>query len=70
MTIELNHTIVPGNDPKASARFLAGILGLPVDPPVARFTPVTLGNRAHPGRLSGGAALAACLIRLVASPGW
>jgi hypothetical protein len=42
MTIELNHTIVPANDPKASARFLADIL----------------------------AALAACLIRLVASPGW
>jgi hypothetical protein len=38
MTIELNHTIVPAREPKASARFLADILGLPVDPPVARFT--------------------------------
>jgi catechol 2,3-dioxygenase-like lactoylglutathione lyase family enzyme len=35
MTIELNHTIVPAHDPKASARFLADILGLRVGPPVA-----------------------------------
>lgn len=46
MSIELNHTIVPAHDPKASAQFLAGILGLPIDPPVARFTPITLANRA------------------------
>lgn len=45
MAIELNHTIVPARDPQASARFLAGILGLAVDPPVAHFTPVTLANR-------------------------
>ena len=44
MAIELNHTIVPARDPQASARFLADILGLPVDPPVAHFTPVTLAN--------------------------
>lgn len=44
MSIELNHTIVPAHDPKASAQFLAGILGLAVDPPVAHFTPVTLAN--------------------------
>jgi catechol 2,3-dioxygenase-like lactoylglutathione lyase family enzyme len=44
MAVELNHTIVPAHDPKASARFLADILGLPVDPPVAHFTPVTLAN--------------------------
>jgi catechol 2,3-dioxygenase-like lactoylglutathione lyase family enzyme len=44
MAIELNHTIVPASDPLASARFLAGILGLEVSPPVAHFTPVTLGN--------------------------
>jgi catechol 2,3-dioxygenase-like lactoylglutathione lyase family enzyme len=44
VSIELNHTIVPARDPKASARFLADILGLPVDPPVAHFTPVTLAN--------------------------
>jgi catechol 2,3-dioxygenase-like lactoylglutathione lyase family enzyme len=45
MTIELNHTIVPARDPTASAQFLADILGLQVDPPVAHFTPVTLANR-------------------------
>ena len=44
MTVELNHTIVPARDPQASAQFLAGILGLGVDPPVAHFTPVTLAN--------------------------
>ena len=42
---ELNHIIVPAHDPGASAQFLAGILDLPVDPPAARFTPVTLANR-------------------------
>lgn len=45
MAIELNHTIVPAHDPKASAQFLAGILGVPVSPPVAHFTPVTLANQ-------------------------
>jgi catechol 2,3-dioxygenase-like lactoylglutathione lyase family enzyme len=44
MAIELNHTIVPARDPEASAEFLAGILGLAVDPPLAHFTPVTLTN--------------------------
>lgn len=45
MTVQLNHTIVPARDPQASAQFLAGILGLSVDPPVAHFTPVTLANQ-------------------------
>ena len=45
MSIELNHTIVAARDPQASAQFLAGILGLPVDPPLSHFTPVTLANR-------------------------
>jgi catechol 2,3-dioxygenase-like lactoylglutathione lyase family enzyme len=45
MPVELNHTIVPARDPKASARFLAAILGLEVGPPVAHFTPVLLANR-------------------------
>ncbi|MFF7986344.1 VOC family protein [Streptomyces sp. NPDC007901] len=45
MTVELNHTIVPTRDPQTSARFLAGILGLSVDPPLAHFTPVTLANQ-------------------------
>src|ERR1700735_2322710 len=45
MSTELNHIIVPAYDPKASAQFLAGLLDLPIDPPVARFTPITLANR-------------------------
>src|ERR1700730_6885601 len=45
MTIELNHTIVPAHDPKASAQFLADILGVPVDLPVSHFTPITLANQ-------------------------
>ncbi|MEU9204896.1 VOC family protein [Streptomyces sp. NPDC048332] len=45
MTVELNHTIVPARDPQASAQFLADILGLGVDPPLAHFTPVTLANQ-------------------------
>ncbi len=44
MSAELNHTIIPVRDPPASARFLAGILGLPVDPPLAHVAPVTLIN--------------------------
>jgi catechol 2,3-dioxygenase-like lactoylglutathione lyase family enzyme len=44
MSIDLNHTIVPARDPRTSAKFLADILGLPVDPPLAHFTPVTLTN--------------------------
>jgi catechol 2,3-dioxygenase-like lactoylglutathione lyase family enzyme len=46
MTVELNHTIVPAHEPTASAQFLADILGIRVDPPVASFTPITLANRA------------------------
>ena len=45
MTVELNHTIVPAHDPQTSAKFLADILGLTLDPPVAHFTPVTLANQ-------------------------
>src|SRR3989442_9643447 len=45
MAVELNHPIAPAGDPQASAQFLAEILGLPVDPPVAHFTPVTLANQ-------------------------
>jgi catechol 2,3-dioxygenase-like lactoylglutathione lyase family enzyme len=45
VSIELNHTIVPAHDPQASAQFLAGILGVPVDPPVSHFTPITLANQ-------------------------
>jgi len=45
MVVALHHTIVPARDPQASAQFLAEILGLSVDPPVAHFTPVTLANQ-------------------------
>jgi catechol 2,3-dioxygenase-like lactoylglutathione lyase family enzyme len=45
MPIELNHTIVAARDPQASTQFLAGILGLQVDPPLAHFTPITLANQ-------------------------
>jgi catechol 2,3-dioxygenase-like lactoylglutathione lyase family enzyme len=45
MSIELNHTIVAARDPQASAQFLAGILGLQVDPPLSHFTPITLANQ-------------------------
>ncbi|WP_328901037.1 VOC family protein [Streptomyces sp. NBC_00441] len=45
MSVELNHTIVPARDPQLSARFLAGLLGLGVGPPLAHFTPVRLANQ-------------------------
>ena len=32
MTIELNHTIIPARDKRASAKFLADILGLEAGP--------------------------------------
>jgi catechol 2,3-dioxygenase-like lactoylglutathione lyase family enzyme len=44
MSIELNHTIVCVTDREASAAFLAGILGLPVDPETGPFLPIRLGN--------------------------
>ncbi|WP_329118424.1 VOC family protein [Streptomyces sp. NBC_01465] len=45
MPVELNHTIVPARDPQVSAQFLAGILGLSVDPPLTHFTPVRMANQ-------------------------
>lgn len=47
MSIELNHTIVGAADKHASARFLAGILGLPVGADTGPFAPVRLA--ADPG---------------------
>lgn len=44
MSVELNHTIVRASDRVASARFLAEILGLAVQPGQGHFTPVVLGN--------------------------
>jgi len=44
MSVELNHTIVCVTDREASAEFLAGILGLEVDPVAGPFVPVRLAN--------------------------
>ncbi|MFI7323063.1 VOC family protein [Streptomyces venezuelae] len=44
MSIELNHTIVSARDSKASAQFLADILGLEVGPQYGPFTPVEIPN--------------------------
>jgi catechol 2,3-dioxygenase-like lactoylglutathione lyase family enzyme len=44
MTVELNHTIVAAHDRKASAQFLADILGLEVGPPYGPFIPVQIPN--------------------------
>ena len=41
---ELNHTIVEARDKAASARFLAGILGVEVGAPTGPFVPVALSN--------------------------
>jgi catechol 2,3-dioxygenase-like lactoylglutathione lyase family enzyme len=42
--IELNHTIVHARDKHASARFLAGILGVAVEPQFGPFLPIRLSN--------------------------
>src|SRR5216683_5168435 len=55
MPIELNHTIVAARDPQASAQFLAGILGLHVDPPLARLV---IGAVDETGQEKGGEATA------------
>ena len=44
MTVELNHTIVHARDPKASAVFLAELLGRPVPVPFGPFWTVALDN--------------------------
>lgn len=44
MSVELNHTIVWSRDKEASARFLAGILGVPVGEETGPFLPIRLGN--------------------------
>ena len=44
MTVQLNHTIVAAHDRKASARFLADILGLEVSPEFGPFIPVEIPN--------------------------
>ncbi|MFJ8592820.1 VOC family protein [Streptomyces sp. NPDC093598] len=44
MTVQLNHTIVVAHDKRASARFLADLLGLDVSPPYGPFLPVEISN--------------------------
>ena len=44
MTAELNHTIVHSRDRRASAAFVAGVLGVEVGPDWGPFSPVHLGN--------------------------
>lgn len=44
MGAELNHTIVGARDKHASARFLAGILGVEVGAEMGPFVPVPLDN--------------------------
>jgi len=44
MTVRLNHTIVSARDKKASATYLAEILGLPDPAPFGPFMGVQLGN--------------------------
>lgn len=44
MPVELNHMIIPAKDKRASARFLADILGLAVGPDWGHFVPLNTGN--------------------------
>ncbi|MDK1343273.1 VOC family protein [Streptomyces sp. 378] len=44
MAVQLNHTIVVAHDKRASARFLADLLGLEVSPPYGPFLPVEIPN--------------------------
>ena len=44
MPVELNHMIIPAKDRRASARFLAGILGLTVGADWGPFVPLNTGN--------------------------
>ncbi|MFC6061358.1 VOC family protein [Streptomyces ochraceiscleroticus] len=44
MAVELNHTIVHASDREKSAKFLADILGLKVQPEFGPFLPVVMDN--------------------------
>ena len=44
MPVDLNHTIVAARDKRASADFLASVLGLEVGPQYGPFLPVETGN--------------------------
>jgi catechol 2,3-dioxygenase-like lactoylglutathione lyase family enzyme len=43
-TVELNHTIVPATDKRASAAFLGGVLGVEPGPQWGPFVPLALSN--------------------------
>ena len=44
MPIRLDHTTIAAADARASAEFLAGVLGLDVGEPMGPFTPIVLAN--------------------------
>ncbi|GAA4810217.1 VOC family protein [Streptomyces ziwulingensis] len=44
MSVRFNHTIVLSRDREASARFLAGVLGLEAGEPAGKFLPVATAN--------------------------
>lgn len=44
MPISLNHTVVTAWDKRASAKFLAGILGVSGGEPIGPFVPVPIGS--------------------------
>jgi catechol 2,3-dioxygenase-like lactoylglutathione lyase family enzyme len=44
MPVELNHTIIPARDKRASAQFLGHILDVPVGDQWGPFIPVTVSN--------------------------
>ena len=46
MTIELNHTIVPAHDKKASARFYADLFGFEYEGSFGHFEPVRINSQA------------------------
>lgn len=69
MSIELNHTIVAARDPQASAQFLADILGVQVDPPVAHFSPITLANNVTLDYDQSGDSIRSCHYAFLASDG-
>jgi catechol 2,3-dioxygenase-like lactoylglutathione lyase family enzyme len=54
MSIALNHTIIPARDKRASAAFLAGILGLPDPTPYGPFMVLSIPNGVSLDYLDGG----------------
>ncbi|HKV54762.1 MAG TPA: VOC family protein [Candidatus Binataceae bacterium] len=54
MSVELNHIIIPARDKRASAEFLAKILGLQVQPQWAHFLPIRVSNGVTLDYVDGG----------------